>query len=151
MTLYTLVKNCKWEDIRPIILAICRDRGPDEYVNRRRKNKKGYDCFEDAFNRLKCTQPVASDTVIQISLREKEPEDEHECTDNKTYIDVCCYKKDYEGRCGFCYPWDESLGMEIIFKDGLILSQEETVANCLWKMTFWGFSWEDIVNRFSHN
>jgi hypothetical protein len=144
MRFHELVKNCKWEDIQPVLLAICRDRGPYEYVTQCDEGKKEYDCFEEAFNNLKSTEPVESDVIIRICEWE---DSDDETSGNRKYIDVYCIEKDYEGRCGFCYPWDESLGMEIVLENGLILSPEETVANCLWEMTFWGFSWEEIINH----
>jgi hypothetical protein len=141
MKFYEMVENCKWENVQPVILTICRSRGPQKYVDQSESEKeKEYDCFEDAFNRLKNTKPVESDTKITI---DKFFDDDERC------IDVSCICKGDKHRCAFCYPWDESLGMEIVLENDLTLSQEEIVANCLWEMTFWGFSWEEITDHFS--
>jgi hypothetical protein len=147
MRFYEYVENCKWENVQPIILAICKKRGPDKYIEQYGKREREYDSFKEVFDKLKRLKSIESDVIIQISVNEEE----EEYSDGEAYIDVCCFEKDYEGRCGFCYPWDESLGMEITFKDGIRLSHEKIVANCLWEMTFWGFNWEEIVNRFNRS
>ncbi|MDR0384726.1 MAG: hypothetical protein LBH60_01460, partial [Prevotellaceae bacterium] len=109
MKFYELLEKCKWENIQPVILAICQQRGPCEYVEKCLNDKDGYDCFEDAFNILKNTVPASSDVIIMMKQCEDDPSDE-ESSVNETYIDVFCIMKDSPNdRCGFCCPWDESL------------------------------------------
>ena len=64
------------------------------------------------------------------------------------WIDISCIDPEYEGRCGFCYPWDISLGMEVIWDDNVHLSTPEIVAHCIWEMTFYGFSENQIKHQF---
>jgi hypothetical protein len=138
MEFYKYIENCKWEDVQPVMLAICRQRGPKQYVEDRKKNVNGYDCFESVFDRLRHIKPAESDMSIQITVSDDDG------------VSVSCIQKNHAGLYGFLYPWDESLGMEIVFKDVTGLSDEEIVANCIWEMTYWGFSEEESRDFFKH-
>ena len=67
------------------------------------------------------------------------------------WINVSCIDPEYEGCCGFCYPWDISLGMEVIWDDNVHLSTPEIVAHCIWEMTFYGFSENQIKHFFARD
>jgi hypothetical protein len=145
MKFHELLEKSKWEKVQPIIFDICRQCGPKSYVEENIDSIKEYDCFENVYNNLKRMKPVESNRSIVIA---KKPSDD-DFGDDKERIDVFCREKDDDTEYVFCYPWDESIGMEIALKDGLCLSYEEIVANCLWEMTFWGFSWEEICDSFN--
>ena len=92
---------------------------------------------EIVFDTLWHTEPEPTSIKIHISYDE--------------WINVSCIEPEYEGRCGFCYPWNISLGMEVICDDNVHLSTPEIVAHCIWEMTFYGFSEDQIHHYFARD
>jgi hypothetical protein len=125
MTLKELVHSCSFEDLLPALLELVSD------------NKNSIPDFKIVFDTLRHTEPKSTPIKIWIAYDE--------------YIDVGCIDPEYDHNCGFCYPWDESLGMEVILEEGVQLSTPEIVAHCIWEMTFYGFSWGSICHRFARD
>jgi hypothetical protein len=93
--------------------------------------------FKIVFDTLRHTEPEPTAVKIRITRDE--------------WIDVSCIDPEEECRCGFCYPWDMSLGMEIICDDNVHLSTPEIVTHCIWEMTFYGFSEDQIEHYFARD
>lgn len=45
-------------------------------------------------------------------------------------------------------PWEKALAKDIIVADDVNLSREELAMRCLWEITYWGFSPQDISGNF---
>jgi hypothetical protein len=119
MTLKELVHSCNFEDLLPAILKLMS------------KNKDCKREFKIVFDTLRHTEPKSTSIKILIITHDE-------------YVRVSCIDPDG----AFCYPWDESLGMEVILEGNVQLSTIEIVAHCIWEMTFLGFSWDRILHRF---
>jgi hypothetical protein len=93
--------------------------------------------FKIVFDKLKHIEPESTPIKIWITFDE--------------WIDVGCIYPESEGNYAFCCPWDMSLGMEVIWDDNVHLSIPEIVAHCIWEMTFYGFSENQIGHFFAHD
>ena len=45
--------------------------------------------------------------------------------------------------------WEKELAKELVFPKGMLLSPEELAMRCLWEITFYGFSPEELEDTFS--
>jgi hypothetical protein len=125
MTFKELLHSCSFNDLLPTLLELMPDKEdsmPD---------------FKIVFDTLRHTE--AKSTPIKI------------CITRDEWIDVSCIDPEYEGRSAFCCPWDMSLGMEVVWDDNVHLSTPEIVAHCIWEMTFYGFSENQIEHFFAHD
>jgi hypothetical protein len=120
-----LLHSCSFNDLLPTLLELMsehKDSMPD---------------FKIVFDTLRRIEPESTSTKICITYDE--------------WIDVSCIDPECEGYCGFCYPWNISLGMEVTWDDNVHLSTPEIVAHCIWEMTFYGFSEERITHFFARD
>jgi hypothetical protein len=125
MTFKELLHSCSFNDLLPTLLELMPD------------HKDSMPDFKIVFDTLRHTEPQSSSIEIRITHDE--------------YINVGCIDPECDCNCAFCYPWDESLGMEVILEEGVQLSTPEIVAHCIWEMTFYGFSWDSICHRFARD
>jgi hypothetical protein len=119
-----LLNLCSFDDLLPTLLNLMSD------------HEDSMPAFKIVFDKLRHIEPKSTSIKIHITFDE--------------WISVSCIDPKEEGNCGFCYPWDISLGMEVMLNDNVHLSTPEIVAHCIWEMTFWGFSEEQINHYFEH-
>jgi hypothetical protein len=118
-----LINLCSFTDLLPTLLNLIAE------------HENSMPDFKIVFDTLRHTEPESTSIKIHITFGE--------------WIDVSCIDPESEYNCGFCYPWDISLGMEVILDDNVHLSTPEIVAHCIWEMTFWGFSEDQIHHHFN--
>ena len=129
MILKELINQVQWQDVA---IAIVSDHPW------RRKNLEGY---KIVFETLSLMDSVDSECSIKIELTPDllEPK--------RVYPEVVGIKEGVNERwaLSFC-PWKEWLGM-VVCQDTLnIFSDSRIVANCLFDMTFYGFT-EETINK----
>ena len=129
MTLKELIKQVKWQDVA---IALVSDHPWC------RKSLEGY---RKVFDTLYLMDSVDSEFCIKIELSPDilEP--------NRLYTDVVGIKEGVDERWGLSFsPWKEWLGM-VVSKDSLdTYSASRIVANCIYEMTFHGFT-EETINQ----
>jgi hypothetical protein len=125
MKFIELLQKHHWDDIQAALIRLYPDQGD---------NLEGY---QQVFATLRATEPARSDLCIVIEQVSEEYAGED-------YLSV-------SGRdsTGVSYgieltDWTEWLGMEIDSQALTQHSELDILAHCLWEMTFFGFSPEDL-------
>jgi len=135
MTFQEHINTCTFQELIPLLLKLYDERNHTA-------------SFKMVFDELRLRKAVVSPVKIHIYLN-KWDDDEPE------YIAVDCIDPDKPDELySFAsYPWDESLGMEVFPEEDVHLSNAEIAAHCLWEMTFYGFSENQIndrIKQFEH-
>ncbi|MBR4147367.1 MAG: hypothetical protein IKX35_06000 [Bacteroidales bacterium] len=129
MKLKELISQTKWQDVA-IAMVI-------EHPYQR-KNLDGYRII---FETLMMIEPVESEYQIRIERTPDILEPEY------TYPDVFGIKDGDENRWSMEFSsWAEWLGMVVCKETLEVFSANQIVANCLYEMTFFGFT-EDTINQ----
>jgi len=123
MTFKEIIETCTFEEVLPTLLQMSSEH-EDAMVD-----------YRMVFDDLRLRKAEPSD--IKISLG-----------GNGHFIGVSCISPKISSYCAFCYPWNESLGMEVCQEENIHLSNAEIVAHCLWQMTYYGFSEKEIHETF---
>jgi hypothetical protein len=132
MTFEDYIATCTFKELLPALLPLCPGH----------ENKMAD--FKLVFDELRLHKAITSATKIHINIHK-----DLDSPQEPSYVNVSCIEPDIKGFCAFCgYPWDECLGMEISLDDDVHLSNAEIVANCIWEMTFYGFSEQEINSHF---
>lgn len=129
-TLYTLIREVKFEDV---FERIC-------YYFESQKNSK--DGYESAFNELiakKRHKHNLSDLFIRVEVINEDGSD-------YLNIDGIDIKNGKKYGIEFC-PWEDWVTMFITKETLSSLSKEDIVAGCLYEMTFYGFTEEDVISE----
>jgi len=138
-----LVYKCKWDDIRPALIRL--------YPN----DKENIAGFKMVFEHLQTLTPAMTNMRIVL----EEVFDEFE---NGWYTHVCgkdgtlrkeknpeIFKDDKIGNQEVSYgieftDWEEWLRMDIDSGSLSKYSETDIIVHCLWEMTFYGYTQEDI-------
>jgi hypothetical protein len=132
MKLKELVNICTWEEVKTVLPILYPE------------NEKSLESFEVAFNCLKQKEPIESNIKIRLYKHtDNWFQEEEEEKDFFIAVD-CIDPEDKDKLYGLTYPWKKSLGMDIFLDDGLKLSNIEIMVHCLWEMTCFGFTEEQI-------
>ena len=129
MTLRELVETCNFKDLHPILLQLC-----DGYEG-------NIPYYKVIFDGLRFRKFIPSNDIIRIQ------KDDEFSTEDKILYHVNMFCPDEQKTYGFCGMRDENLSMEVVLNEGISLSNAEIVANCIWEMTFHGFTDEEIQER----
>ena len=90
--------------------------------------------------------------IISIALIDPSYDESYEeDIDEEAYLSISGYaeKEDLHFALGFT-RWEEWVNATIVIQDDLDVSHDELIAICLYEMTFYGFSQEEIAQEFKH-
>ena len=122
MTLKELVMQVSFEELLPYLKAMIKGHDNSVYA------------FREAYDRLRLMEPNPEyKGVVRVEWSGGDLEDEERWI-GVHYLDNA--------------RWKDNLSKEIVVADDVHLSLEELVAHCLWEITFYGFSEDEIGHTF---
>ncbi len=125
-----LLQKVSFDDIVPQLVRLFRDMGyeENEFIHFIPGCKEAYDI-------LRHMQAEETDKLVRFEWER----DEEELCGQKPYIYIDLREDDFESD-----SWSTNLGKEIILGEDVELSDEEIAARCMFHITFYGFSPEEI-------
>jgi hypothetical protein len=111
-----LIDKYSFADVWPVLLRLYPDQ---------EKNRQGY---AKAYEELRSLEPEDSDITVYVEWVEN---------GGDSFYDVSgCNDEESRWALG-CNPWTQWLGMGV---DTELCGEPDTLAHCLWEMTFYGFT-----------
>lgn len=99
---------------------------------------------------MKTPEVPMNDFVISIALIDPSYDEAYEeDIDEEAYLSISGYseKEDIHFALGFT-RWEDWVNAKIVIQDNLDVSNDELIAICLYEMTFYGFSQNEIEEAF---
>ena len=121
MTLKELIAQVSFDELLPALKTMTRG------------NENSLYAFREAYDRLRLMEP-ASDIEGEVHVGWHGG-----MVGEDKWIGVSGLSGDY---------WCKNLSKEIIVEEGIQLTSNELAAHCLWEITFYGFSEDEIGNTF---
>ena len=121
MTLKELIAQVSFDELLPALKTMTRG------------NENSLYAFREAYDRLRLMEP-ASDIEGEVHVGWHGG-----MVEEDKWIGVSGLSGDY---------WCKNLSKEIIVEEGIQLTSYELAAHCLWEITFYGFSEDEISNTF---
>ena len=121
MTLKELIAQVSFDELLPALKTMTRG------------NENSLYAFREAYDRLRLMEP-ASDIEGEVHVGWHGG-----MVGEDKWIGVSGLSGDY---------WCKNLSKEIIVEEGIQLTSNELAAHCLWEITFYGFSEDEISNTF---
>jgi hypothetical protein len=131
MKLHDLIQKHNWEEVRAAIVRLYPDHESE---------LAGY---QKVFQKLKTLSPAQTDIQLQIDLVYSEHAGEFHIETKSLRPGEPSTKTGSPFVLEFT-PWSEWLGMELNSESLQNFSEFDIIAHCLYEMTFFGFSLEDI-------
>ena len=131
MKFYDLIQKHSWEDTRDAIVRLYPD------------HESELDGYKQVFEKLKTLTPIPSNLQLRIELVYSNHTGEY-------LLETKSINPAQEtGKTGSLFileitPWAKWLGMELDAQTLEKFSEFDIVAHCLYEMTFFGFTLEDI-------
>jgi len=131
MKLYHLIHKHPWEEIQAALVRLYPD------------HESELEGYQEVFEKLKTLTPVSSDFQLQVELVYSEHAGEYHIETKSINL------AQGKGKPGSLFvleftPWSKWLGMELDIKTLEKFSEFDIIAHCLYEMTFFGFTQEDI-------
>ena len=128
MTLKELVMRVSFEELLPYLKAMIKGHDNSVYA------------FREAYDRLRLMEPNPEyKGEVQISWSGDIDEEENYQKGERDVLAVCYLDGD---------AWENGLAKELVIHKNVDASLAEIAANCLWEITFYGFSEKEIENTF---
>ena len=128
MTLKELVMQVSFEELLPYLKAMIKGHDNSLYA------------FREAYDRLRLMEPNPEyQGEVQISWSGDIDEEENYQPGEDDVLAICYLDDDV---------WENELAKELIIHKNVDVSLAEIAANCLWEITFYGFSPNEISQTF---
>ena len=131
MKLHDLIQKHIWKDIRDAIVRLYPD------------HESELEGYHQVFEKLKTLSPTSSDLQLRIDLVYSEHAGEYHIETKSIHPGQQATKTGALFVLEFT-PWSDWLGMELHAQTLENFSEFDIIAHCLYEMTFFGFSLEDI-------
>ncbi len=131
MKLYHLIHKHAWDDVHAALVRLYPD------------HESELEGYEEVFNKLKALTPVDSEYQLRIDLVYSESVGEYQLETTSMS------PTQTSGKTGSLFileftPWSKWLGMELDPHTLEKFSEFDIIAHCMYEMTFFGFTQEDI-------
>lgn len=130
MKLMEILSRFGWQELEPCYLRL--------YPKEKRHKKTA----RDAFAYIKSLQPVSTGMRIEIDYRDDAEGGYHEVLGQDGTLRADGLEESF---CLALVDWEEWLGMEINPTSQQRYADLDIVCHCLWEMTWFGYSMEQIV------
>jgi len=137
--LYDLIKSNNWLSVEMTLRRLYPDQ------------KSMTDEIRNVFEKLKFLEPEESDMTIVLTEYDSDTDDDSEI---ETYVDVSGRKKENDNNSltdSYAIEfvvWKKWLGMDLLTETTNNFNELEIIAHCLYEMTFYGYTEEEIKVQF---